>query len=569
MTDFRARAVCAALAAVLFAASAAAQSNRPIRLIPGGDSLPAPERAERGVRNDGALAPTERDIAGILDFATGALPATLWTGSTRRIVDPLLGSAAVTRYATLRDLSHRVLASPANPPATDPGEALADFGALRAAALLRLGETDAARRLAARVLRFQPDEPTANAVLRETMFLAPDPGEACEQVRATAALATQPDWARALVACQAIAGDIARARLGLSLQRAQKMAADDWLERLVAYLDGAPRALEGAKADLRGHHLPLFAVARTVPPTAALPTLSPAILMALATNPAFPIDTRLRAAEIATGSFGIDGGILAELYASVAFQPREAADLPGFAAQEPGPRGRAALYRHVRNQVAGPVRASAFAQAVAAADRRGVGRAFRRAAIDLVREIPPTSDAAENALLIARTLLIERHTAEATQWYGVLDVGAGPSDGAALLRPLLFLAGVPLPEMGSPATMTAWKALQGRLDPQRAAARVRMLRVMMEAVGARALELEEPGEPMPAPPASAALDALRRAAEQKLMGETVLRAAVALAEPGLRENAVAIAAVIRALTEAGIGDEARGLALEAALAAGL
>ena len=53
------------------------------------------------------------------------------------------------------------------------------------------------------------------------------------------------------------------------------------------------------------------------------------------------------------------------------------------------------------------------------------------------------------------------------------------------------------------------------------------------------------------------------------MGETVLRAAVALAEPGLRENAVAIAAVIRALTEAGIGDEARGLALEAALAAGL
>ena len=92
MTDFRARAVCAALAAVLFAASAAAQSNRPIRLIPGGDSLPAPERAERGVRNDGALAPTERDIAGILDFATGALPATLWTGSTRRIVDPLLGS---------------------------------------------------------------------------------------------------------------------------------------------------------------------------------------------------------------------------------------------------------------------------------------------------------------------------------------------------------------------------------------------------------------------------------------------------------------------------------------------
>jgi hypothetical protein len=42
-----------------------------------------------------------------------------------------------------------------------------------------------------------------------------------------------------------------------------------------------------------------------------------------------------------------------------------------------------------------------------------------------------------------------------------------------------------------------------------------------------------------------------------------------MAEPGLRENAAAIAVTIRALDTAGLGDEARGLALEAALAAGL
>jgi hypothetical protein len=530
--------------------------------------MPAPERSERNVRSDGALAPTERDVAGVLDFANGALPATLWTGSTRRNLDPLVGAIQAGRYATLRDLVRRALASPANPPAAEPGDRLPDFAALRAGALLRLGETETARALAARILRFQNEE-TAHSVLREALFLAPDPGPACEQVRATTALAAQPDWARALVVCQAVEGDLSRARLGLVFQREQKIAADDWLARLVSYLDGAPRALEGAKADLRPHHLPLFSVAKMAPPTAAMPATAPAMLGAVAANPGFAIETRMRAAETATASFAADGRLLAELYASVSFQPREAADLLAFAAQEPGPRGRAALYRHVRNQASGPARASAFAQAVQVAERRGAGRAFRRAAIDLVREIQPTSEAAEHAVLIARTLLVERRTAEATRWYDILKVGAAPSDGTALLGPLLFLAGVPLPEMGSSQTLMAWRDLQARLDPPRAAARVRMLRHLMDAVGSRALELEEPGDAGGGEPSSPLLAALRRAAEQRLMGETILRAAAAMAEPGLRENALAIAVAVRALTEAGLADDGRGLALEAALAAGL
>ncbi len=551
----------------------AAQTNRPIRLIPGGDAMPAPERVERRVSSEGAMPTIERDTAGILDFASGALPATLWTGSTRPTIDPLLAAATAGRYAALRDLSRRALASPANPPAAEPGETPADFAALRAAALLRLGETDAARLLAARVLRFQA-EPTAHAVLREALFLAPDPGPACDQVRATIDLAAQPDWARAQVVCQAIAGDLARARLGLSLQREQKLPADDWLDRLVALLDGVPRALDGGKAELRPHHLPLFAVAKTAPPVPALATLPPGHVRAIASNPGFPIETRLRAAEAATAAHGADGRLLAGLYAAVPLQPRESADPLAFATQETGPRGRAALYHHVRTKPAGPERATAFAQAVQVAEKRGAGRAFRRAAIDLVREIPAEIETAEHAVLVARTLLIERRSAEATRWYDTLSAGArssgvGRSDGAALLGPLLFLAGVPLPEMGDPQGLLAWRALQERLDPPRAAARIRLLRSLLEALGSPALELETQGAAAPAIPASPLLAALEQAAQARLMGETILRAAAAMAEPGLRENAAAIAVTIRALDTAGLGDEARGLALEAALAAGL
>jgi hypothetical protein len=546
----------------------AAQTGRPIRLIPGGDAMPAPERVERGVSNEGAMPAIERDTAGILDFATGALPATLWTGSSRRAVDPLLASATAARYATLRDLTRRALASPANPPAIEPGETRADFGALRAAALLRLGETDAARLLATRVLRFQ-SEPAAHAVLRETLFLAPDPGPACDQVRSTVELAGEPDWARAQIACQAVAGDLARARLGLTLLREQKSPLDDWLDRLVAQLDGVPRALDGAKAEIRPHHLPLFVAARTAPPVPAMAGLPPALVRAIASNPGFAIETRLRAAEAATAAHGADGRLLAELYAAVSLQPRELTDPLAFAAQEPGPRGRAALYRHVRTQPAGPARATAFAQALQSAEKRGAGRAFRRAAIDLVREIPASAESAEHAVLVARTLLIERRGAEATRWYDTLSAGGERADGAALLGPLLFLAGVPLPEMADQQGLLAWRALQERLDPPRAAARIRLLRLLLEALGSPALELGTQGGAAPAAPASPLLAALEEAAEARLMGETILRAAAAMAEPALRENPAAIAATIRALDTAGLGDDARGLALEAALAAGL
>jgi hypothetical protein len=100
-------------------------------------------------------------------------------------------------------------------------------------------------------------------------------------------------------------------------------------------------------------------------------------------------------------------------------------------------------------------------------------------------------------------------------------------------------------------------------------ASIRLLRLVLEALGSPALELGTQGGAAPAAPASPLLAALEEAAEARLMGETILRAAAAMAEPTLRENPAAIAATIRALDTAGLGDDARGLALEAALAAGL
>ncbi|MFM8992227.1 MAG: hypothetical protein ACKOUS_22090, partial [Alphaproteobacteria bacterium] len=207
MTGCRASALAALLCLPLAlaasgAALAQAQPGRPMRLIPGGDALPAPSvpPVDRGIRLEGAPKPVDQGASGLIDASSGALPPSLWTGSQRRVVDPLVDALAAPRQATLRDLLRRALSSPGQPPEKGAEESFPDFSVQRARGLLRLGEADAARQLAT------PLALAAREVLRDTLFLAADPRPACELVREAVATATQAAWAQALVACHVLAG---------------------------------------------------------------------------------------------------------------------------------------------------------------------------------------------------------------------------------------------------------------------------------------------------------------------------------------------------------------------------
>jgi hypothetical protein len=142
------------------------------------------------------------------------------------------------------------------------------------------------------------------------------------------------------------------------------------------------------------------------------------------------------------------------------------------------------------------------------------------------------------------------------------------ADAAALLAPLLSIAGVPDRGLANGDALRAWREAQARREPARTAARTRLLAETLEALGTPALELGAPGTPA-AIQAPAPLVRLARASGQRLVGEGVLLAAAALHEPTLRDNPSALAATLRALQEIGLADEARGIALEAVLAAGL
>ena len=572
MTACRASALAALLCLPLALAAGggdAIAQGRPMRLIPGDappPAQPAP-KVERGVTLEGAPRPVDQGASGLIDASSGALPSSLWTGSRRATIDPLVGAIAAPRQATLRDLLRRTLSSPGQPPEKGAEEALPDFAAVRAQGLLRLGDAASARQLATPLARGQREE-AGRAVLRDILFLDPDPRPACELVREAIDEATKPGWAQALVACQVVAGDVARAQLGGAMLREQKLPEDDWLERFIALADGATRALEGGKAELQPRHVALFAAAKAAPPAAVLASASPAVLASVAANEAFAVEVRLRAAEAATSAGAMDGARLAALYESVQFAPREAADLAGFAEREAGPRGRAALHRLVRDAAPGPARAEAFAKAMQSAERRGAARALRRAAADLVLAIPPSHDAAAQAGLVARTLLVDRRSAEAMRWFELLRAGSGHDEAGALLAPLLAIAGVPDRTLANGEALRAWREAQARREPSRAASRTRLLAEILEALGTPAAELAGTGA-APAVQAPAPLVRLARAAGQRLVGETVLLAAAVLNDPTLRDNPTALGATLRALQEVGLPDEARGIALEAALAAGL
>ncbi len=571
------------------ATDATAQIGAPRRLIPqedapattgSGGTVPVPglpgvsipplgtPRARDGaVRDEGALKPLNTSSIGLLDERNGGLRPTLWAGSTRRAVDPLLASVMPVRLPALRDLTRRALASSGAPPADEATPAASDFVALRARGLFRLGEREAARNLAERVTRDHADE-TAQAVIRDVLLLAPDPASGCDLVRDAIATYTQPDWQTALIACQTLAGDATRAQLGLTMLREQNVEEDDWLDRLVALASGAKRALDGGRREVKPHHLALFAGAKAPPPAAALDASGPAILGAMALNEAFPVDARLRAAEAAAGAHAIPGEALATLYDAVTLNARDSADALGFAERERGPRGRAALFKIIKSQTPGLPRAEAVGKAMQITERRGVASAFRRAILELVLEIPPSSESAPHAGAIARLLLGEGRTPEASRWFDLLRLGSGIGEDGPGLAPLLALGGAADRNLISPDALRSWREAQGAPGSPRVLSRTRLLAELLDALGTPSTELTTTGTASPIA-APAQLIRLGRAASQRHVGETILLAAAVLNDAGLRDNPTAIGAVVRALREVGLAEEARAVALDAALAAGL
>ena len=588
----------AVLAALLIAgAPALAQSPGPIRLAPprillqepaagqatSPSSEPLPLESPRvEPKPDIIVSDTPAlnlDGIGLIDESRGGLPETMWKGSTRTVVDRLISlMPAPTTSPAARSLSERVLTSTATPPAPGPEKPTTSFVAQRAEKLMALGRSASAANLARAVPQREENE-TLSRVLLDAALLEYDNAGACQIVRRQIGKANTPYWQKALIFCQALAGEHDRAQLGLSLLREQRADDDQLFIRLINALEGDNRPITDVSKPTP-LHLAMLRAARQQIPAAAVEGADAGVLRMIAQSPNTTQEIRLAAAEQAEAFGALSTEALIQIFEAVPFTPEELSNAAPVVAKAPRARAHAALYRAIKAQTVGAARAEALSAGWDAARARGLHLAASRTLLPLLRDLTPTQELAPHAATAGRILLLNGFRDDARRWYEAARAARASNlptnQSDILLWPLLRLAGVNVPAPDAKALAT-WRAAQEKLDAERMPARTAVLTALLEGLGDAtdgslaalllAGNLQAQTVALPHPALWLGRDG---AASAGRVGETALFVLDSLWIDGTAGAAPqTLIALVQALRAVGLEADARALAVEAAVAAGI
>jgi hypothetical protein len=408
-------------------------------------------------------------------------------------------------------------------------------------------------------------------------LLAGDTATACaETAPLAAASSTDPYPVELRVYCQFAQGQRAAAGLGIDVLREQNLK-DPTFFALADALSTGGTAGRTEIADPTPLLLALARIAKA--PVAVTANTAPPVLRSIAVVTGAPLDVRLAAGERAEALGALDTDTLRRLYESVPFTADDIANAEA-KAKDGSPRSHALLFQAASRQAAPLAKAGLIAKALTV-DGAAYGVQARLYA-QQIATLQPTADIALFVPALTRALIAARQFDAARTWIGWLraDAAADSSkadivarfavtarlaklEDAPLTRAMIEAwskAGTPPP--GAPA---AWASRRMSLG-------LALLGAMGEAVPADALLAQIDGTALveaqvPAPVFAFGLDA---AAQGKRLGETVLFAALSAGDGTFTQlDAASIARLVVALRGAGFEDEARALALEAALANGV
>ena len=561
---------------------AQSDSNEPLFIIPGFDQ----ESSGQGVSENVVAPEVEIEAltapsgggAGTLDAETGGLPSDMWRDADPAIAQALLPNIpTATDSAAMNRLAGRLLLSAAEPPrAIDPAEFLG-FRVDRLVALGRGEDAEALLSSAGNLTR----EPAVMGPRINQMLLEGDVANACPLVREILRADDGVYWQEAMIFCQRIDGQDAQADLGLSLLRDQ--GAD--ISPLFLRLDRAVRGEPGATLDSLADVNPLLLAMALQADVAILPAAvsdgEPAVLAAIAQDKDLALDTRLPAGEIAVAQAVLDPAELGAIYDQVTFTDVERANALSTAQKIGGPKGRALLYQAGQTQPTETARAEVYRALLANALADGGIVSYAAIArviapeVSTLRLTPELSWFAGDAVA---ALLVAGDPEAAARWWPLLEDRAR-SDGTALaesqsLWPLMRMAfGEQLPDDGE--RMKVWWeqiAADPESDPR---ARGEIYASLLTGLDDEAVDpllpelLVGPQESREAVQKTVLIDAMIRSASTQQIGQTVLVALVVLGNGGPSSaDAVTLGAVVSALREVGLGQDARLIALEAAFANG-
>jgi hypothetical protein len=525
----------------------------------------------------GSLGDVTPDYAGPLEEGGGGFPLDMWKGTDRALVERLLPQLPVALASpAMRDLERRLLLTNAEAPAGKSGGA--NLFSLRADRLAAMGLSRDAAGLLALMPAHMADKISARLRI-DSLLLSGDVDGACRALDDTRAAASADSyWQQAQVFCQLRAGQADKAALGLDLLRDQGPQ-DAAFFKLADALGGGKVALASLPSP-SALELAMLRQAKIALPPDAVRSHSPSLLAAIAEDPGLDTAVRLAAAEQAAAIGGLAIDRLQEAYTRMFFPPGGLEDPIAASAADPGPKGRARLYQATGATAQLQDRARLLQAALERARRQGGYLLAVQVNMIYLLPIAPAPDLAWFAGDAGRALFAAGHLEQANAW---LELARSRAAGdprmmasAAALAVYARIAGVGAPLAWDPAALAAWRASAGAsAGGERLVAIFDGLGEPMgggwSTIGATPISALSGSAPVAMAPADpAVLLDLSEAATRHRIGETVLLALYALGPGGPAGcNPLSLSRVIASLRLIGLDNEARAIAIEAAIAAGV
>lgn len=561
-------------------APSAAPSDTPT-LTPLREPAPAPVREEDRRGRLGAstivvdsLPDLNPDSVGTLDAASGGLGAGLWQGVDRPTLDRMLPRLpAALRSLVLRDLMRRLLLSNATAPGGNTGGG-GSLLALRLERLLAMGDFEGMRDLREAGPK-RISDPITERTLVDSLLLAGDADGACKFVNQRIVERESVRFAKILIFCQARAGEHDRAALGLGLMREEQAEEDPAFVTLVDAMGGDEEARVESLRRPSPLILAMMSAAKQELPLDISGTMAPPLLRAIAASDNAPQTVRLEMAERAAALGVIPVEAVLEIYAGMTFSPEDFERSTNIGPADYGPEARALLYQALRRQMDPVERGRLLQRSWHLAGRFGLYPLAARVTAPVLQGMPPSPDLAWFAPDAARALFAAGQRDRAMAWIESMRGRAGAGSViVAALWPLAQLAGDLV--VWDPRALESWAFTQRRMHGPDAEDRIALLYALFSGLGVNAGNEQQWDLLLPRP-VIAAVDAVpeawREANDAALAGRRGEMLARILTGVGTRELVEVSPAgwrvIVASLRAVGLEAEAKALALEAAVAAGL
>ncbi|MGQ0677180.1 MAG: hypothetical protein ACT4N4_13990 [Rhodospirillales bacterium] len=525
----------------------------------------------------GQLPPIDIESLGMLSEANGGFGVSLWAETRRDIVEALLPRLPAALGApSLQSLQRRLLLSIASPPqGQNPARNLMT---LRVERLLAMGDLANALELVRAVPARQIDPAMAEA-RASALLLTDDVAASCLEARQRLAAKPSLFWDKLAVFCDLLARDPANAQLGAAMVRDQGDK-DAAFFTLVDALSGSPRAEVKSLPDANALTLAMMRAAKQQLPADTGPRDRPMILAAVARAANAPPGLRLEAAHRAALLGALPADELAKMFQQAEFAPAQLAGAFSEAAKLGPAPARALLYRAAKNQSQPQGRAEALRALFQLGRQDGDFALLALAALPLLKEMPAQREQAWFAADAGRALYAAGQSAVAKGWLDVAEAAAANDRDAAaavvVLWPLARIADGDAAVAWDAQKLAAWRGAAEAGKPDLAEQRIAMALTLFDALGDPVIGADwqplyrGPAAVTGAMPSPMAWFGIRLAAAEKRVGLTVLYALVGLGETELaRQTPVNLGIMVWALKTAGLEREARAVALDAAIAAGL